>query len=110
MDTVILLPHLLVPVRPRLQVLEQMAVVIEGELIVAILPRSDAFERYKNALRENEETKDYADDLCNRKTIGGLIFDIAKKSWKNLKIEQDEVVDKKTINQRLGEWTWESAP
>lgn len=62
-----------------------------------VLSLAVIFERYKNALRENEETKDYADDLCNRKTIGGLIFDIAKKSWKNLKIEQDEVVDKKTV-------------
>ena len=62
-----------------------------------VLSLAVIFERYKNALRENEETIDYADDLCNRKTIGGLIFDIAKKSWKNLKIEQDEVVDKKTI-------------
>lgn len=62
-----------------------------------VLSLAVIFERYKNALRENEETKDYADDLCNRKTIGGLIYDIAKKSWKNLKIDQDEIVDKKTI-------------
>ena len=49
MDTVLLLPHLLVPVRPRLQVLEQMAVVIEGELISAVIPRSEALARYKDA-------------------------------------------------------------
>jgi len=51
MDTVLLLPRLLVPVRPRLQVLEQMAVVIEGELIAAVLPRAEAFESYPGARR-----------------------------------------------------------
>jgi hypothetical protein len=35
----LLLPHLLVPVRPRLQVLEKMAVAIEGDLIKDVLPR-----------------------------------------------------------------------
>jgi len=50
-DTVLLLPRLLVPVRPRLQVLEDMAVVIEGELITAVMPRSEAFTRYDNATR-----------------------------------------------------------
>jgi 5-methylthioadenosine/S-adenosylhomocysteine deaminase len=49
--TTLLLPHLLVPVRPRLQVLEQMAVVIEGEFITAVLPRSEAFAVYRNASR-----------------------------------------------------------
>ena len=49
--TVLLLPRLLVPVRPRLQVLEQMAVVIEGEFIIAVMPRSEAFERYKDVVR-----------------------------------------------------------
>jgi len=48
-DTVLLLPRLLVPVRPSTQVLEQMAVVIEGELISAVIPRSEALEKYKNA-------------------------------------------------------------
>lgn len=51
MDTVILLPHLLVPVRPRFQKLEQMAVVIEGGLIAAVLTRSDALAMYENATR-----------------------------------------------------------
>lgn len=49
MDTVLLLPRLLVPVRPRLQVMEQMAVVIEGEIIGAVLPRSEALATYKDA-------------------------------------------------------------
>jgi 5-methylthioadenosine/S-adenosylhomocysteine deaminase len=49
--TVILLPRLLVPVRPRLQVLEQMAVVIEGEHVVAVMPRAEAFARYSDANR-----------------------------------------------------------
>jgi 5-methylthioadenosine/S-adenosylhomocysteine deaminase len=51
MDTVLLLPRLLVPVRPRLQVFEQMAVVIEGETISAVMPRSEAFEKYQDAAR-----------------------------------------------------------
>jgi 5-methylthioadenosine/S-adenosylhomocysteine deaminase len=51
MDTVILLPHLLVPVRPRFHKLEQMAVVIEGELITAVLPKAEAFAAYENATR-----------------------------------------------------------
>ncbi len=51
MDTVLLLPRLLVPVRPRLQVLEQMAVVIEGEFISAVLPRSRGARRYEDASR-----------------------------------------------------------
>lgn len=51
MGTVLLLPGLLVPVRPRLQVLEQMAVVLEGELIAAVLPREEALALYANATR-----------------------------------------------------------
>ena len=46
MDTTVLLPRLLVPVRPRLQVLEQMAVVIKGERICAVVPRAEALEKY----------------------------------------------------------------
>jgi 5-methylthioadenosine/S-adenosylhomocysteine deaminase len=45
----ILLPRWLVPVRPRLQALEQMAVVIEDELIIAILPREQALAAYAQA-------------------------------------------------------------
>ena len=51
MGTVLLLPGLLVPVRPRLQVLKQMAVVVEGELIAAVLPREEALATYANATR-----------------------------------------------------------
>ncbi len=51
MNPVLLLPHLLVPVRPRLQVLEQMAVVIQGDLITAVLPRAQALMDYPDALR-----------------------------------------------------------
>ncbi len=49
MGTILLLPRLLVPVRPRLQVLEHMAVVIEGELIAAILPRAKALALHPGA-------------------------------------------------------------
>jgi len=51
MDTVLLLPRLLVPVRPRLQVLEQMAVVVDGESITAVLPRTEAMAGYPDAAR-----------------------------------------------------------
>ena len=51
MDTVLLLPGLLVPVRPRLQILEQMAVVIESDSIAAVLPRAEALEIYSTAKR-----------------------------------------------------------
>jgi len=49
MNTVLLLPGLLVPMEPRLQVLEQMAVVIEGEYITAVLPRNEALAVHKDA-------------------------------------------------------------
>jgi 5-methylthioadenosine/S-adenosylhomocysteine deaminase len=49
MGKVLLLPGFLVPVRPRLQILESMAVVIEDELITAVLPRSEALETYADA-------------------------------------------------------------
>src|SRR5210317_2185803 len=51
LDTVLLLPRLLVPVRPRLQVLEHMAVVIEGEYITGVMPRTEALGRYIDATR-----------------------------------------------------------
>ena len=51
MEAVLLLPGLLVPVRPRLQVLEQMAVVIEGDTIAAVLPRAEALATYAEAER-----------------------------------------------------------
>ena len=51
METVLLLPRLLVPVRPRLQVLEQMAVAVTGERIAAVMPRAEAFARYGDAVR-----------------------------------------------------------
>ena len=49
MNTVVLLPYLLVPVRPRLQVQEQMAVVLQGECITAVLPREEAIATYNDA-------------------------------------------------------------
>jgi len=50
-NAVLLLPRWLVPVRPRLQVLENMAVVIDGERITAVLSREEAFTRYGQADR-----------------------------------------------------------
>ena len=47
METVILLPRWLVPVRPRLQVLQDMAVVVTGDCIAAILPRPEALAVYQ---------------------------------------------------------------
>jgi 5-methylthioadenosine/S-adenosylhomocysteine deaminase len=46
-----LLPRLLVPVRPRLRVLQHMAVVVEDESITAVLPRGDALQAYPDAAR-----------------------------------------------------------
>ena len=51
MGMVLLLPRLLVPVRPRLQVLAQMAVAIEDGWIKDVLPRHEAFARYPDAER-----------------------------------------------------------
>jgi 5-methylthioadenosine/S-adenosylhomocysteine deaminase len=50
-ETVLLLPGLLVPVRPRLQVLEQMAVVVEGDRIAAVMPGAEALSKYAGARR-----------------------------------------------------------
>lgn len=50
-DTVLLLPRWLVPVRPRLQVLEHMAVVIESDRVAEILPQADALAKYAQAKR-----------------------------------------------------------
>jgi len=50
-ETVLLLPRLLVPVRPRLQVLEQMAVAITGDRITGVMPRAEAFARHGDAVR-----------------------------------------------------------
>lgn len=51
MAIVLLLPRLLVPVRPRLQVLEKMAVAIEGDRIKDVLTKHEAFARYPDAER-----------------------------------------------------------
>jgi len=51
LDTVILLPRLVVPVRPRFEVWDQMAVVIEGERIIAVMPRPAALAKYVEAKR-----------------------------------------------------------
>ncbi len=45
----LILPHLVLPVRPAHQVLEHMAVVVEGAMITAILPRADALSRFPDA-------------------------------------------------------------
>ncbi len=45
----VVVPGLLVPVRPRVQVLEDMAVVIEGEKITEVIPRSEARRRHADA-------------------------------------------------------------
>ncbi|NOR19490.1 MAG: TRZ/ATZ family hydrolase [Xanthomonadales bacterium] len=49
MTITVLLPRWLVPVRPRREVLENMAVVIEGDLITAIVSRKQAMEAYLEA-------------------------------------------------------------
>ncbi|MGD9264722.1 MAG: TRZ/ATZ family hydrolase [Lysobacterales bacterium] len=49
MTTTILLPRLLVPVRPRLQVLQHIAVVVNGDAIAAVIPREQALAEYPGA-------------------------------------------------------------
>lgn len=99
METVLLLPGLLVPVRPRLQVLEQMAVVIDGDSITAVLPRAEALALHENAKRIelpehvllpgfiNMHThsamtllRGYADDLNLQVWLNEYIWP-AEKSW-----------------------------
>ena len=48
-EIVLLLPKYLLPVRPRMQVLERMAVVIKDQFITAVLPRAEALKRYAEA-------------------------------------------------------------
>lgn len=45
----LILPRLLVPVRPSRQVLENMAVVVHGSTIAAVMPRGEAVERWPGA-------------------------------------------------------------
>ena len=99
MGTTLLLPGLLLPVRPRLQVLEQVAVVIEGDSITAVLPRKEALALHTNARRVelpehvllpgliNMHThsamtllRGYADDLNLQIWLNEYIWP-AEKSW-----------------------------
>lgn len=51
MEKVLILPGLLVPVRPRLQVLECMGILIEDGSITAVLPRSEALAEHADATK-----------------------------------------------------------
>jgi len=109
MEPVLLLPRFLVPVRPRLQVLEQMAVVTGGERITAVLPRAEALNRYADAERIelpehvlvpgfiNMHThsamtllRGYADDLNLQVWLNEHIWP-AEKAWLSPKFVHDGV-------------------
>ena len=89
MDTVLLFPRLLVPVRPRLQVLEQMAVVLEGEHISAVIPRSEAEVKYETAARIELPEHVLMPGLINMHThsamslLRGYADDLNLQEWLN---------------------------
>ena len=57
-----------------------------------VLSLAVIFQRYCDALGKMPATKRYANNLCSRKTIGGMVWDIATRHMKNLKIEQDTTI------------------
>ena len=57
-----------------------------------VLSLAVIFQRYCEALDKMPATKMYAKNLCARKTIGGMVWDIATRHMKNLKVEQDTTI------------------
>mgnify|MGYP003111025522 CR=1 FL=1 len=57
-----------------------------------VLSLAVIFQRYCEALDKMPATKMYAKNLCSRKTIGGMVWDIATRHMKNLKVEQDTTI------------------
>ena len=57
-----------------------------------VLSLAVIFQRYCEALDKMPATKMYAKKLCSRKTIGGMVWDIATRHMKTLKIEQDTTI------------------
>lgn len=57
-----------------------------------VLSLAVIFQRYCEALAKMPATKMYANKLCSRKTIGGMVWDIATRHMKTLKIEQDTTI------------------
>lgn len=57
-----------------------------------VLSLAVIFQRYCEALEKMPATKMYADKLCSRKTIGGMVWDIASRHFKTIKLEQDTTI------------------
>lgn len=62
-----------------------------------VLSLAVIFKRYQLALSSNEYSKKYADELCDNKTIGSMIYKIAKSEWSKLIIPQSEKTKKGDI-------------
>lgn len=98
MAITILLPRWLVPVRPRLHVLEKMAVVIEDELITAILPREQALAAYPEAI--------YV-ELSEHVLLPGFINTHSHSAMSLLRGYADDLNLQEWLNQRI--WPAEKA-
>ena len=57
-----------------------------------VLSLAVIFQRYCDALALMPATKKYSDNLCSRKTIGGMVWDIALRHMKTIKMEQDTTI------------------
>lgn len=86
-DRTVLLPRYLVPVRPRGQVLEDHAVVVEGERIAAIQPREEALSRFPAADRVELTSHVLLPGLINMHThsamalLRGYADDLELSTW-----------------------------
>lgn len=57
------------------------------------------FQRYCDALGATDITKKYANDLCSRPTVGGMVWDVMRNHWQGFDIEQ--TVNKKKKVQKI---------
>ena len=57
-----------------------------------VLSLAVIFQRYCEALAKMPATEMYSNKLCSRKTIGGMVWDIATRHMKTLKLEQDTTI------------------
>ena len=85
----ILLPRWLIPMTPGCPVLEQHALVMEGERIAAVLPRDEALARYAQAERVELPQHVLIPGLINAHThssmslLRGVADDLALMDWLN---------------------------
>lgn len=54
-----------------------------------VLSLAVILQRYIDALSNSDFTKEYAKDICNSPTIGGLIWKVASKYWDKLYVSHD---------------------